>query len=91
MRKEKEKLLKKKNELQTKRKKKGNEDAMFNIQVWHLLMLLWEKSKTSYLWLWWQRKIGPRCCGCQKADSDTKFVIHYDCQNKLYSFKFSNF
>ena len=28
---------------------------------------------------------------CQKPDSDTELVIRYDCEDKLYSFNFSDF
>ena len=28
---------------------------------------------------------------CQKPDSDTDLVIRYDCEDKLYSFNFSDF
>ena len=28
---------------------------------------------------------------CQKPDSDTELVIRYDCEDKLYSFDFSDF
>ena len=33
----------------------------------------------------------PGIVVCQKPDSDTELVIRYDCEDKLYSFNFSDF
>ena len=33
----------------------------------------------------------PGVVVCQKPDSDTELVIRYDCEDKLYSFNFSDF
>ena len=90
--KEVEKLLKnKKEERQTKRKK-ANEDALLNIpivtsvdelvgkRVHHLTFDYDGKEK------WFSGVVV-----CHKPDSDTELVIRYDCEDKLYSFNFSDF
>ena len=84
-------LKKKKEEPQTKRKK-ANEDTLLNTptvtsvdelvgkRVQHLTLIMMAKKK------WF-----PGVVVCQKPDSDTELVIRYDCEDKLYSFDFSDF
>ena len=38
-----------------------------------------------------KKKWFPGAAVCQKPNSDTELVIRYDCEDKLYSFNFSDF
>ena len=86
------KLLKKKKEEPQTKRKKASEDTLLNTpivtsvdelvgkRVQHLTFDYDGKEK------WFLDVVV-----CQKPDSDTELVIRYDCEDKLYSFDFSDF
>ena len=89
--KEVEKLKKKKEEPQTERKK-ANEDLLLNIPIVTSVDELVGK-RIQHLTFDYdgKEKWFPGVVVCQKPDSDTELVIRYDCEDKLYSFNFSDF
>ena len=91
MKNEVEKLLKKKKEFKQKEKKLMEIHIQFVTSVDYLVgkrVKHLTSSKTSYGGKGkWFRDVAR----CQKTDPDATFVIRYDCEDKLYSFKFSDF
>ena len=90
--KEVEKLLKKKKEEPQTKRKKANEDALLNIPIVTSVDELVGK-RVQHLTFDYdgKEKWFPGVVVCQKPDSDTELVIRYDCEDKLYSFNFSDF
>ena len=90
--KEVEKLLKKKKEEPQTKRKKANEDALLNTPIVTSVDELVGK-RVQHLTFDYdgKEKWFPGVVVCQKPDSDTELVIRYDCEDKLYSFNFSDF
>ena len=90
--KEVEKLLKKKKEEPQTKRKKANQDALLDIPIVTSVDELVGK-RVQHLTFDYdgKEKWFPGVVVCQKPDSDTELVIRYDCEDKLYSFNFSDF
>ena len=90
--KEVDKLLKKKKEEPQTKRKKANEDALLNIPIVTSVDEIVGKRVQHLTFVYdGKEKWFPGVVVCQKPDSDTKLVIRYDCEDKLYSFNFSDF
>ena len=90
--KEVDKLLKKKKEEPQTKRKKANEDALLNIPIVTSVDEIVGKRVQHLTFVYdGKEKWFPGVVVCQKPDSDTELVIRYDCEDKLYSFNFSDF
>ena len=91
-RREVEKLVKKKKEEPQAKRKKAHQDALLDIPIVTSVDKLVGK-RVQHLTFDYdgKEKWFPGVVVCQKPDSDTELVIRYDCEDKLYSFNFSDF
>ena len=86
-----DKFLKKKQQTFPK-KIKPNEDSELNVPTLTSVEELVRKKVQHLIFVYnGEEKIFPDVLVCQKPNSDTKVVIRYDCEDRLYTFKFSDF
>ena len=74
------------------KKKKPNEDLELNVPiVTSVEELVGKKVQRLSFDCHGEEKIFPGLVVCQKPNSDTELVIRYDCEERLYSFNYSDF